>query len=403
MFDSNRKLFSILILLTGLFIAACNDNGGGAGGDVVAKVGSKEIKLNEVDRLIKQQLDQSPGATFNSAQLANARMAILDRMIEEEALFQKAQKDNLVPDANKVNQELQNRKQSAKITDDQYKEQLKQLGITEDEAKEQIKRSLAIEALRDKEKTRVAQPTDDEVKKYFEENKDQFRAVRGVDFSIIATSPANNGGDAGAETKIKAIYEQLKSGTDFATLASQRSEDQNTAIRGGAVGFMSEAELKQAFPGRQDVIDKLMKELTPGQYTQPLRDNVAGVWAIFKLNARREKEEALTLEMEEVRKSIVDTLTQQRQQVLFNALIATAIAEASVKNYFAEQLVQDPKRISDMKPSALLQQTGQQPQQQPQPRVENQNAQPANSNATPAGNSNAAPATSKPASANSNK
>lgn len=401
MFDSNRKFISVLILLTSLFIAACNDNGGGAGGDVVAKVGSKEIKLNEVDRLIKQQIEGAQGATFTSAQLANARMAILDRMIEEEALFQKAQKDNLVPDTNKINQELQNRKQTAKITDDQYKEQLKQLGITEDEAKEQIKRSLAIEALRDKEKTRVAQPTDDEVRKYFEDNKDQFRAVRGVDFSIIATSPGNNGGDAGAETKIKAIYEQLKSGTDFATLASQRSEDQNTAIRGGAVGFMSEAELKQAFPGRQDVIDKLMKELTPGQYTQPLRDNVAGVWAIFKLNARREKEEALTLEMQEVRQSIVDTLTQQRQQVLFNALIATAIAEASVKNYFAEQLVQDPKRISDMKPSALLQQASQQPQQQP--RVENQNAAPANANAAPAKNANTAPATTKPASANTNK
>jgi parvulin-like peptidyl-prolyl isomerase len=403
-FNFKRKFLIPVIVFTSLFIAACNGNSGGGDGDAVAKVGSKEIKMSEVDRVIKQQLAQSPtSATFNSAQLANARLAVLDRLIEEEALFQRAKKDNLVPDDNKVNQEIQKRKQEAGITDDQYKEQLKQIGISEEEAKEQIRRSLAIEAWRDKEKTRVAQPTDEEVKKYFEDNKDQFRAVRGVDFSITATAPANNGGDAGAETKIKAIYEQLKSGTDFATLASQRSEDQNTAIRGGNVGFLSEDQLKQGFPGRQDVVDKLMKELTPGQYTPPLRDNGTGVWAIFKLNARREKEEPLTLENPEVRKGIVDNLTQQRQQVLFSALVVTALSESNAKNYLAEQLVQDPNRISAMKPSALLQQAAQQqPQQpQPQPRVENQNAAPANSNAASTSkNVNTTPA-NRPA--NSNK
>lgn len=409
MLNSNKKFILLVIVLTSLFISACNGNSEANGpDDALAKVGSKDIKLKQVDMLIKRQLQQSQGATFTPAELAAARLTVLDSLIQEEALFQRAQKDNLVPDDAKLTQELQTRKQQAKLTDEQYQAQLKQAEMTEEEYKEQMRREMAIAALQDKEKTRVSAPTEDEVKKYFEEHKEEFKAVRGASISIIVVSPTAEGmvgdavGEAAADQKIKAIYEQLKAGADFATIASQRSED-NSAIRSGNIGFLSEDQLKQAFPTRPEIVARLMTQMTDGQYTEPLKDNLSGSWAIFKLNGRREKTENLTIENQEVRQSIIDNLTQQRQQVLFKALVVTALAEANPKNYLAEQLTKDPNRISAMKPSALIQQAAQQQQQQvqQQPRVENQNAAPAaNSNASSASkNANTAPA-NRPANSN---
>lgn len=391
----------VVVVLSSLLMAACN---GAASDDVVAKVGSKDIKLIEIDRAIKQQLDQSPGVMLTPAELAAARFTALDQMIQEEVLFQKAQKDNLVPDDAKVTQELQNQKNRSGLTENQYQEALKQAGVTEEEAKDKLRRQLAIAALQDKEKTRVASPTDDEVKKYFEDHKNEFILGRGVEFSMIVVDPGNNQlvedavGDAAAEAKANAIYAQLRGGTDFATLASQRSEDPGTQVRGGKVGFASEDQLKQSFAARPEIPGRLMA-MSPGQYTEPLKDNLSGAWYIFKVDNRRERAENLTIDNPQVRQNIVDTLLQQRQRVLFNALMVTAMNEADVKNYLAQRIVEDPKRIADMKPSALLQQSSQPPPQQPPaPRVENQNqsaptansnsAAPANRNASPAANAN---------------
>jgi parvulin-like peptidyl-prolyl isomerase len=401
-FNSIKKILPIVLVFSCLFAVACNGKSSGGDGEVVAKVGAKEITLKQVDTVIKQQLEQSPGTTFTPAELAAARLTVLDKLIRDEALFQKAQKENVVPDDGKVTQEFQKRKQTLGLTEEKYQEQLKLSGKTEDELKDDVRHELAITALTEKQNTRVNPPSEDEVKKYYEDHRAEFKAVRGVDLSLISVSPANNGGDVGAETKIKAIYAQLKGGSDFATIAAQRSEDPSN-VRGGNFGFLSEDQLKQGFPTRPEIVQRLMTTMSAGEYTEPLKDNLSGSWSIFKLNQRRDKEENLAFENPEVRKSIVDAITQQRQQVLMNALLLISISESSPKNYLAERIVEDPKRIVEMKPSAVLAQAPQ-TQPQPQPRVENQNqATPAATNANKPAAANANANSAKPAAANSNK
>jgi hypothetical protein len=74
--------------------------------------------------------------------------------------------------------------------------------------------------------------------------------------------------------------------------------------------------------------------------------------------------------------------------VLLNALVVVTLTETTTKNYLAERIVQNPQAIVEMRPSQLLQPSGQ--QQQAQPRIENEN-RPA-----PAATAN------RPASSNSN-
>jgi len=358
-----------VVLSSSLLLAACKGTSDKSPLEVAAKVGSREIALKQVDSTIKQQLDASGGsASMSSAELVAARLSVLEKLIQEEALFQKAQKENLVPDDSKVNQEVQKRKQDAQVTEEQYQNQIKQAGFTEEEIRDQIRRQLAINELTERQKTRVNAPTDGDIEKYYSDHKAEFKAERGADISVIAVSPSNNGSEAGAEQKIRSIYAQLKSGADFATVASQKSEEQASAIRGGRLGFASEAGLKQSFAGVPDVATRIMS-LTEGQYTEPVKDSNAGNWYIFKLNVKREAPQNLTLN--DVRADIINTITQQRQQVLLNALVVVTLTETTTKNYLAERIVQNPQSIIEMRPSQLLQPSGQ--QQQAQPRIENEN------------------------------
>jgi parvulin-like peptidyl-prolyl isomerase len=375
----------ILVLSSCLLLAACKGTSENPALEVAAKVGSREIALKQVDSTIKQQLDASGGsASMTPAELVAARLSVLDNLIQEEALFQKAQKESLVPDDTKVNQEVQKRKQDAQVTEEQYQNQIKEAGFTEEEVREKVRRELAINALRERERTRINAPTDGEIEKYYADHKAEFVAQRGADISMIVVSPANNGTEAGAEQKIKATYEQLRGNSDFATVAAQRSEDQASALRGGRLGFASEAQLRQTFPSRPDIPAKLMS-LNEGQYTEPIKDNLAGAWYIFKLNRKQEQPQNLTLN--DVRPDIINTITQQRQQVLLNALVLVTLSESTIKNYLAERIVQNPQSIIEMRPSQLLQQAT---PKQPQPRIENENQ------AAPA-------AANRPASSNTNK
>jgi len=375
-----------LVLSSSLLLAACKGTSEKSPLEVAAKVGSREIALKQVDSTIKQQLDASGGsASMTPAELVAARLSVLDNLIQEEALFQKAQKESLVPDDTKVNQEVQKRKQDAQVTEEQYQNQIKEAGFTEEEVRDKIRRELAINALRERERTRINAPTDSEIEKYYTDHKAEFVAQRGADISMIVVSPANNGSEAAAEQKIKATYEQLRGNSDFATVAAQKSEDQASALRGGRLGFASEAQLRQTFPSRPDVPAKLMA-LTEGQYTEPIKDNLAGAWYIFKLNRKQEQPQNLTLT--DVRPDIINTITQQRQQVLLNALMLVTLTESTIKNYLAERIVQNPQSIIEMRPSQLLQQAT---PKQPQPRIENENQ------AAPAAGPNS------PASSNTNK
>src|ERR1051325_4628060 len=175
-FRSSKTTLAAIILLTSLLASACKNGGKADNSEAVAKVGSREINMKQVDSAVKEQRDQAGGGTVTPAELVAARLAALDRLIQDEALFQRAQKDNLVPDDNKVNQEIQRRKQQANLTEDQYQNQIKQRGMSEDEVREQIRREIAINQLRDAQRSRVSQPTDAEIEKYYGDHQAEFRA-----------------------------------------------------------------------------------------------------------------------------------------------------------------------------------------------------------------------------------
>src|SRR5687768_16073350 len=84
-------------------------------GETAAKVNGKVITMEEVDRAVKQQA-QGLESKLSPLELAGSRRQVLQSLIEQEVMFQKAEKENLVPTDEEVTVELNKRKVESRLS-----------------------------------------------------------------------------------------------------------------------------------------------------------------------------------------------------------------------------------------------------------------------------------------------
>lgn len=354
-----QAVLTVIIASLSLVFAACGSTGSGSSGggtgtsgatDVAATVNGKNVMLSEVDRLINQQF-QGQQAKLSPLELAQARLQVLETLIQKEVLFQRAEKEGLLPKDDEINQFLTELKQQSGMTEEEFQKRLKEQGQTVEMLRDEARKQKAIQKLQDQVNAKVT-VRDEEVQDYYNNNKQQFINPRGVGLASIVVDPADNGAqdDAKNETeakvKIDGIYAQLKSGADFATVARARSEDQSN-VRGGDLGFATEDELKQnGFP--QQLIEQFFGPMQVGSYTAPVQFP-SKRWYIFKLQSKQLQNENLTFESPGVRQQITQALTDQRKKILNAALLEVAMAESKVVNNLAADMLAKPEMMSGMR------------------------------------------------------
>jgi len=351
-----RPVALITVVLAALLIAACSSGGDAAADNTVAaSVNSRKIMSSEVERVIQQQM-QGKQSELSAHDLAQARLTVLEKLIQREVLYQRAEQEKLLPTEEQITTAINQRKQEAGVTQEEFDRQLKESGMNNEALREEAKKDLAVNSLQDKYAGKIT-ISDREVEDYYNANKSQFVNARGVSLAVIIIDPADNSAqgitnDAKSETEAKAkiddIYQQLKSGpTDFATLARAKSEDQQSLLRGGDIGFFSEDGMKQAgLP--KELIDTFMGPMAVGGITEPKLVN--NRWYIFKLQERRLQTENLTLESQfpngdSVRHQITVALTNQRKEILNAALLTVAMTEAKVVNNLATNILTNPSNL----------------------------------------------------------
>ena len=346
-------IFLLVVSVAATFVACNRDNNSStAKGDsaVAATVNGKNILMSEVERIISQQA-QGKESQMSTLELAAARIQVLDGLIREQVLFQRAEKENLLPKDEEVTQSVSQAKQQARMTEEEWQKALKESGQTEETLREQRRKQIAIQKLQEKTVGKIS-ISDREVEDFYNNNKQSFVSSRGVGLSAFIVDPRDNGlqddakSEPEAKLKVERIYAQLKSGADFASVARASSEDQ-TNVRGGDLGFATEDDLKQnGFT--QDLISNFFNTLQIGSYTSPVQFN--GRWYIFKLTQRQLQNENLTIDSPGVRDRIKEALINQHQTVLNAALLATAMNEAKIENKLAMDLLNDPNSLKALRP-----------------------------------------------------
>ena len=340
-------------MLVALVSIACNQAGSGGGSSadntVAATVNGKNIMLAEVEKLITQQT-QGQQTQLSPLQLAQARLQVLDSLIQREVLYQRAQKENLLPNEEQITTAINQQKQQGGMSEEDFQKQLKQQNLTNEGLREEARKDIAIKNLQEKYNGKIT-ISDREVEDYYNNNRQQFVSARGVGLAVIIVDPADNSGqgiqndaknESEAKLKIDNIYQQLKSGADFATVARARSEDPDSLVRGGDIGFFSEDRLKQTgFP--KELTDQFMGSMQIGGFTEPRQ--VSSRWYIFKLAERRLQNENLTLESPNVRPQITQSLVNAQKDILNGALLEVALSEAKVVNNLAINMLNTPSNL----------------------------------------------------------
>jgi peptidyl-prolyl cis-trans isomerase C len=228
-------VFSLTILsltmLCGVFQtqAAENSDEGGK----VAVVNGTVISKEQFDRemIPVQENIEASGKSLSAADLARVKQMVLEEIIRNELLYQECLKDNV------------------EITDEEINKKYEDIKSNNSEElyKSQIKRALAIQRLiNQKFKPTV---TDKEIRKYYDDNPDQFKQKSQVRAShiLISVNPgATRAQKEAARKEIEALLARVKSGEDFAAIAKGKSQCPSSA-NGGDLGFFAKGETVKPF------------------------------------------------------------------------------------------------------------------------------------------------------------
>ena len=247
-----------------------NVSTGNVGEDAVATVDGEAITANELYQLMVSAVGQQA----------------LDQLITEKLIDREAAKANIqVTDAD-INAELEEIK--ANFPDQAtFEMQLQYMGLTEERFKQQLVPELKLRKLLEPQ----IEVTDEEVQKYYEDNKatkyetpDQIRASHIL-------------------VKDKALAEQIlaeiKGGADFAELAKQHGTD-GTKDAGGDLGFFGKGEMVKPF-------EEAAFALEVGEVSGVVETEFG--YHIIKLT---DKKPASTTPFEEVEDEIKQTLLDQK-------------------------------------------------------------------------------------------
>lgn len=393
----SKKVSLFLVLaMVAAFTAACGEAGPVGGPNVdpnatAATVNGKAITMEEVERAVKQQAQGQEGR-LSQLELAGARLQVLQSLVEQEVMFQKAEKEQTLPTDDEVNAEYNKRMTASGLSREQWDAKMKEVGETEASAKLAIKKGLAIQKLTERITGKIVVPNDQEIEQFFNSNKEGFKNKRGAQLGAIVIDPRDLGeGDTTkneieAQAKAREIGARLLSGADFATVARENSEDPDTRMRGGDWRYFSEEEMKQTFP--QGFAEAVM-QLNSGDIVRQLIP-FEGRYLILKVQRKQEKDEDRTLDSPGVRQEISEYLTNARKQLLAASYQAMSMNEARVENNLAKRVVENPNELSGARPA------------QPDAPAANANTNTSNANADTSNANAAAPANVNPPASNSN-
>jgi foldase protein PrsA len=254
------------------------------------------------DEITKDQLYAS--------MLDNGGKQTLDNMINELIVNQAAQKAGITVTDQDVQTELDALKKQMG-SEDMYQQALQQYGMTEAKLKEQLHMQAALKKLL-ADKISV---TDDAIKTYYDQNKQQYATPEQVQLSQIVVKTKD---DAAA------IVSQLKGGADFAALAKEKSTDTNSKDKGGALDYVSKGTLDPA-------VEKAAFALKTGEISDPVQ---AGNGSFYVLKVTDHKA-AATPTLEEKKADIKNELESQQLSQLSPTWLDEQKSKATIKNLLA--------------------------------------------------------------------
>lgn len=245
--------------------------------EVVAQVNDDVITLSMLRRETRERIEALMAERKMTEQQAadevNKHQAeLIATLINERLLLQKGKELDL---ANEIEAEVNRRmldiaKEQGINSIEKLYEAMRQSKIDPVAVRETMRAEMMKQAVMQQEVDRRIYLgfSSDEVKKYFDAHKDQFRTPPSITLSEIFLATADKD-DAAVKARATELVAQLRAGADFKAVAGANSEREKNGQRtapqdGGKVGAFE-------IPSLREDLQAIVKDLKPGAITDPIK------------------------------------------------------------------------------------------------------------------------------------
>jgi peptidyl-prolyl cis-trans isomerase C len=299
---------------------------------VAVTVDGVNITEGDVQSLIKPQLDmiaaqstQVPPAMIEQYK-KQLREQALEQLIRSALLDQKAKDANIVVTDQEVIDKIREIASDSPnlLSLEEVKKQLEQYGQDFEKIKQDVRVGLLRNRFMEMQWQGKIDVTEDEAKKYYEQNPKRFEMPEQIRAShiLIKFGAADSGTDpneakAKARAKTEGLLKQIKEGADFAELAKAHSVCPS-APGGGDLGFFPRGKTTPPF-------EKVAFELEVGRVSDIVETEYG--YHIIKVTDHKD---ASVVSFEQAKQDIIDQLTQEKQTKFVEEYITSLKTHANI-------------------------------------------------------------------------
>jgi foldase protein PrsA len=284
----NKKLvfvIGVLILAIGVFLSLALPKD-----KAIAKINGDSISKDELYDVMVEQY----GA------------ATVEQLIADKIVASEAKKQKITISDEELNKEVDKLKESYG-GEEVFDQVLASNNTTVDVLKEDLKNYLTMRELIEPQ----IEITDEELKTYFDENKDSLGEAEQVKASHILVED---------EETAKEIKQKLGDGADFAELAKEYSTDEGSKENGGELGFFPRGTMVTEF-------EDVAFSLPINEISEPVKSDYG--YHIIKVEEKKEAKEA---NFDDSKVSIKETLIDEKMESEYTTWLEEKKKDYDIEN-----------------------------------------------------------------------
>ncbi len=288
--------------------------------EIVARVNGTDIPMIDLTRTKKAIMSGQPGMEIPPDRLKEFDQQALAQLVSSELLYQAGQKLTVQDLDKKVDDKLAQSKARFANAED-FAKAIKTLEMNENDLRDFTRRDLVISNFIEQTIVSKVTVTEEETKKFYDQNLDKFKKGETVRASHIlcgVDAKATVEEKKKAREKAEKLRKDLAGGADFATLAKENSTCPSSK-QGGDLGYFGRGQMVPAF-------EQVAFALKPGEISDVVETQFG--YHIIKLT---EKKGAETVSFKDARPRIEEYLKNQKIQASVNAYLDEARKTAKIE------------------------------------------------------------------------
>lgn len=230
----------------------------------------------------------------------------LDSLISEELVKQESKKAGIEVTEADLTKEIESIKKSFG-SEEQFTQALATYNMTLDQLKKSMHTQVELRKLLEPQ----VKVSDDDIKKYYDENLESLKTPEKVKASHILVA---------TKEEAEAIAADLKNGGDFAAIAKEKSTDTSNKDKGGDLGFFGKGQMDEAF-------ETAAFALKVGETSGVVQSSFG-----YHIIKATDHTDAVTPTLEAKKEEIRETLVTQQISTLSSSWIQEKKAAATVES-----------------------------------------------------------------------